>query len=1545
VSLTVSIFGQQKICTNQNIETMKKHFTLAFILLSYILSSQVTIIPNASVWKYKDDGSNQGTSWRGTTFNDASWSSGAAEFGYGDGDETTLVNACGTVVANPTCSNKYITTYFRQTFSVSSVSSYTSFTANLRRDDGIVLYLNGVEVYRNNMPTGLISNTTLASSAASDDGATVQNATIPTSVVVNGTNVIAAEIHQNAGSSSDLTFILSLVGNTMAVNPATVSIFPRGSNWKYLDNGTDQGTAWYASSFNDAVWSSGNGEFGYGDGDETTVVGFGSNSNAKYPTTYFRKTFSVTTQSSYTAYGISLKRDDGVIVYLNGTEIYRENMPTSGVNYTTYASTNCADDGGNIWTATIPASMVVSGTNVIAAEIHQTNATSSDLTFDLGFIAITNSIAPVVPLIVKGPYLQVATPTSMMIKWETNLPSDSKVMYGTNASSLSSNVVNTVATISHSIQLTGLTPYTKYYYNIGSSTVITQGDTNNYFLTLPVPGTPGNYRFWIVSDCGNASTNQVNCKNAYKNYNGNRPTNGWLHAGDLVYNSGTDSEFNTKYFNIYQNDVMKNIPIFPAPGNHDYNNGASTSTTVPYFSIFSLPIAGQSGGVASNNPAYYSYDYGNIHFIALDSYGRVGSDKMYDTLGAQAVWLKADLAANTKPWIVAYWHHPPFTMGSHNSDTEGDLVSIRTRFIRILERNKVDLIITSHSHDYERSKLMNGHYGNEASFSASTHNISNSSALYNGTSNSCPYEKDSITKKIGTVYVVTGSAGQLGGQQTSFPHNAMFYSNATNGGSCILDIEDNKLNLKWLCADGVIRDEFTMVKEVKKVQTYTVAPGQTLTVSASWPGAYVWSNSVTARSTTISANTNTDFWVKDPNTCLADTFKLKVLPSVSFSATPPFCVASPIQFNDGSTNNVSSWSWVVTPSVNVTISNSTIQNPNITFGNTGTYTVSLVSANAYGLGTAFTQTLLVNSNPTVSVFSSATAVCANQSATLTANGASSYLWSNSATSGSIIITPSVTSTYTLIGFNSNGCQNSTTRLMTIHALPTISIISSPTNAAVCSGNTVMLSASGANSYTWSGGITNAAAFTPTINATYTITGTDANGCQNTAVKSLTVNPNPTVSISGSTVICSGQTSTLTASGASTYSWSNNINLANTIVNPSVSSTYSVVGINANGCFNSASRFITVNPLPNITVNSGNVCPGYSFTLNPSGANTYTYSSGSNIVSPMANSIYSITGTSSLGCTSSLPVMATVNVINSLTISVSGPTAICIGSSANLTASGASSFVWNNGSITNTISISPMSNTTYTVIGSSSNCSNVAVFAVSINTLPIVSIVSSQTEICVGNSVNLIANGANSYMWNIGTNNPTITLSPSTSTTYTLTGYNNVGCSNSISKQIIVNPLPIVQLSSSSNTICAGETVILLASGTNSYFWSQGGTTFSIAVYPSTDKTYTVTGTDSKGCENKASINLKVNACTTIDELAKADLINVYPNPSSGTVYFELNNNKDLILNIYNAIGQTILTCKIHKGSNAIHLEDVKGIYFYTVLEGTKKINTGKLIVN
>ena len=180
-----------------------------------------------------------------------------------------------------------------------------------------------------------------------------------------------------------LLFLMALLMGGQAF--AQTTIIPYGANWKYLDNGSNQGTTWRNAGFADASWKSGAAQLGYGDGDEATVVGYGSNANAKYITTYFRSTFNVASASAFANYTINARRDDGIVVYINGAEVFRNNMPTGTIAYTTLSSTNCSDDGNGIETTTITAaaSAIVSGTNTIAVEIHQTAATSSDISFDL----------------------------------------------------------------------------------------------------------------------------------------------------------------------------------------------------------------------------------------------------------------------------------------------------------------------------------------------------------------------------------------------------------------------------------------------------------------------------------------------------------------------------------------------------------------------------------------------------------------------------------------------------------------------------------------------------------------------------------------------------------------------------------------------------------------------------------------------------------------------------------------------------------------------------------------------------------------------------------------------------------------------------------------------------------------------------------------------------------------------------------------------------------------------------------------------------------
>jgi hypothetical protein len=425
--------------------------------------------------------------------------------------------------------------------------------------------------------------------------------------------------------------------------------------------------------------------------------------------------------------------------------------------------------------------------------------------------------------LIRGPYLQVASSTGIIIRWRTDVSSRSKVYYGTQAGKLDQSVDDLNFVTEHSITLKGLKPYTKYYYAVGGLKDTLQGDENNYFSTLPEAGKTVPIRIAAFGDCGNNSVNQRNVKAQVLRFMGKNEPNAWILLGDNAYEDGTDSEYQSKFFNIYKDDLLKKIPLFPAPGNHDYHDRdltakyAQETHETAYYQNFSMPTEGESGGVPSHTQAFYSFDIGNVHFISLDSYGKEDKAyRLYDTIGPQVQWIKKDLAANkNKDWVVAFWHHPPYTMGSHNSDKEDELIKIRENFIGIIERAGVDVVLNGHSHGYERSRMMMGHYGMADSFDAKKHNLSSSSGRNDGSKNSSPYQK-TIKNDKGTVYVLSGSSGKLGGIQTTYPHKAMYFSDAEHGGACVLDILDNRLDLKWICADGEIRDQFTIVKALKK---------------------------------------------------------------------------------------------------------------------------------------------------------------------------------------------------------------------------------------------------------------------------------------------------------------------------------------------------------------------------------------------------------------------------------------------------------------------------------------------------------------------------------------------------------------------------------------------------------------------------------------------------------------------------------------------------------------------------------------------------------
>jgi hypothetical protein len=477
-----------------------------------------------------------------------------------------------------------------------------------------------------------------------------------------------------------------------------VTLVPTGAVWRYLDTGSNQGTAWRDSAFDDSAWNSGSAELGYGDGGESTVVNSGP-SGSYYITTYFRHAFTVEPGSEFTTATLRVLRDDGVAVYLDGAEVFRNNLPVTTLAYTTPASSALggADETTFVETS-LNVALLAEGDHVLAVEIHQSSGTSSDISFDLELLAGNGD-----PTVTRGPYLQQVTPTSVIVRWRTDAACDSQVVV-TDPRDIPTATSDATPTTEHEVLVSGLTPDTAYFYTVGSQTGVLAGGADYVFFTAP--SSPRAVRIWALSDYGFGDASSRAVLNGYRSFAGASYTDVWLTMGDNDQTTGTDANYETVLFDTYP-AMLRQSAIWPALGNHDMNGSANPPLTMPYFLNFTLPQAGQAGGLPSGTEKYYSFDYAGIHFICLDA---MASDR--SPTGPMAAWLEADLAgATATQWIIAYWHHPPYTKGTHDSDTEIELVEMRGNILPILEAGGTDLVLCGHSHVYERTGLLDGHYG------------------------------------------------------------------------------------------------------------------------------------------------------------------------------------------------------------------------------------------------------------------------------------------------------------------------------------------------------------------------------------------------------------------------------------------------------------------------------------------------------------------------------------------------------------------------------------------------------------------------------------------------------------------------------------------------------------------------------------------------------------------------------------------------------------------------------------------------------------------
>lgn len=508
----------------------------------------------------------------------------------------------------------------------------------------------------------------------------------------------------------------------------------------------------------------------------------------------------------------------------------------------------------------------------------------------------------------------------------------------------------------------------------------------------------------------------------------------------------------------------------------------------------------------------------------------------------------------------------------------------------------------------------------------------------------------------------------------------------------------------------------------------------------------------------------------------------------------------------------------------------------------------------YGSASNFTITLTETVTPTPTVVATAATgtVCPFMPEAITASGATTYSWSTGATTSSITVNPSATSTYTVYG--TAGCKSSSTTVaVTVDAAPAISVVMTPT--VFCAGSSATLTASGANTFTWSTNtVSNAIVVNPSSNTTYTVSGTGSQACNGISMYTVNVNPLPVVTApSGS--ICAGGSFTITPGGASTYSVTGN----NLVVTPNVTTSYSVTGVSSAGCTSSAPTVVdvTVHAVPQVSVNSGAICQGQPFFVTPTGATSYSLWGFTNPVIPNVTTAYTVTGISGAGCESA-PVVSDVTVMPLPLVAIAGPTLSCSGQTFTLTASGASTYTWSTQSNAISIVEGPNSTTSYFVIGTDANgCVQAGNITVSVNPSPALTLSSSNTLLCTNQSAVLTAGGASTYTWNTNSNLNSITVSPSVTTIYSVSGENTVNCIVTKTMAIVVNTIVVTM--PSDQAICAGKSTSLAILGASTHSWSGNPSPFYfINVTPSVTTSYTVGATDANKCQYSTTVTITVN---------------------------------------------------------------------------------------
>ncbi|CAA6679181.1 MULTISPECIES: metallophosphoesterase [unclassified Lentimonas] len=595
-----------------------------------------------------------------------------------------------------------------------------------------------------------------------------------------------------------LVAFAGLLPRVQAHEEQPTGLVPPHSTWLFDDDGeADEG--WNTDGFDESDWQSGAAPLGYGETYLATDTLQGQQKDY-----FLRHSFSVKNRNAVTSLTLRARYDDAAIVFLNGVEICRT-APMKGGKVPSHEAKKFETF------SELPAEALRNGTNVLAVHLLNINNKSSDIVWDAALLAGSQEVAPSDSSddILRGPYLQNASEHGISILWRTKQPARGHVRYKQQGTDDSFFREEAIPTTEHRIRLEGLQTGTTYEYQIVSQDE-TLASGVHQFRTLPAQYQAVPTRIWIIGDSGTGNSNAMNVYQAYQDFAIDRPADLWLMLGDNAYAHGTDQQFQNAVFNIYT-PILHNTCLWPAVGNHETlwsridKNPLTNNQADPYLAIFEMPTQGEGGGLPSGCELYYSFDYGRTHFICLDSQV---SSRSAD--GAMYRWLEADLIAATDDkydWIIAYWHHPPYTHGTHNSDTETQHIEMREVFLPLLEAHGVDLTFGGHSHTYERSLLMQGHYGRSSTYEPDVHALN----VGDGRPHGDGAYRQSEHEGRGTVYTVAGSSGKTGPFRA--PHLPFMVENHSTLASVIVDVDGRSLHVTTLSDQGEVLDTYRMQKD------------------------------------------------------------------------------------------------------------------------------------------------------------------------------------------------------------------------------------------------------------------------------------------------------------------------------------------------------------------------------------------------------------------------------------------------------------------------------------------------------------------------------------------------------------------------------------------------------------------------------------------------------------------------------------------------------------------------------------------------------------